>query len=371
MYDLTVILPTLNEEESIFSTIMKISKILELARIRGEILVVDDNSTDNTIPILKQLLIDNQYPLRFIVRMSNHGLSQSLVDGFQEAKADIILVTDADGQHQLEKIPELYQTIVNGYDIAIGSRYIEGGGIIGWPWYRKFMSWGATSLSRFFFPTITDSGSGFFVIRKSVALNAPLKPQGFRMAFEILGKGNWETVKEIPYTLNIRQNGKSKLKAGTVISYLKQVWSLFVFSLENKDSHGHKEIRRVLTFMAVGLSGVVVNLSLLYILTEYLDLFYAVSSAIGIEASILTNFALNDGVTFKDIKTKVSFIERLVAYHIVCIIGSGISFATLIILTEVLGIWYMLSGIIGILLAFIWNFSASRGLAWVESTEEI
>lgn len=365
MYDLTVILPTLNEDESIRGTVYKIMEIFISRHINGQIIVVDDDSTDKTQDILRDIYVSYEN-FEYIVRKENHGLSQSLADGFQAAEADIILVTDADGQHELSKIPELYQTIKEGYDIAIGSRYIDGGGIVGWPWYRKAMSWGATFLSRFFFPSITDSGSGFFAIKKSVVINSPLKPQGFRMAFEILGKGNWKTVKEIPYTLNIRKNGTSKLKFNAVLDYIKQLLSLFVYSLINHESHGYKEIFRLIMFATVGLTGIIVNVGVLFILTEYANIWYMWATCVGIELSIITNFILNDKITFWDLNSNLTTSQRLVLYHFVSIGGSIIILLTTIFLTERLHIWYVTASFIGIFLAFVWNFVMNRGVTWME-----
>jgi dolichol-phosphate mannosyltransferase len=369
MYDLTVIIPTLNEAETIEGTIEKVDTVLKTNHINGEILVVDDNSSmDTTIFILFDL--KRKYPnLRVIIRQRDHGLSQSLVEGFTQATTDIILTIDADGQHPPEKIPELYQAVLDGNDIAVGSRYmgVEGSGVKDWAYYRRVLSWGATVLARFFFPAVTDSGSGFFAFQKKVIKDAPLKPQGFRMLFEILGKGQWTTVKEIPYIFQVREKGVSKLTHKTVLAYLNQIRELLTYSLSHKESAGYKEIRRVLTFMVVGLSGILVNLGTLYLVTEWVGVFYVWSGLIGVEASILTNFVLNDLITFRDIpKKRFSVANRLIRYHLITIVGTVISISILVILTEWLGLWYILSGFIGLLVAFIWNFTLNRGKTWVE-----
>lgn len=367
MYDLTIIIPTLNEQDSITDSLTTIVEVLKKSNINGQILVVDDDSTDNTIPFVRER--QAWYPnIDYIVRKENHGLSQSLVDGFNHATTDIVMVIDADGQHPYETIPQVYQAIVDGNDIALGSRYlgVEGSECSGFSWHRKILSWGATVLARFFFPAITDSGSGFFAFRKAVIKDAPLKPQGFRMLFEILGKGHWNTVKEIPILFRVRKKGESKLTSKTVFDYIKQLWGLLTFSLTNKDSHGYAEIRRVIIFMLVGLSGVLVNLGVLYLVTEKAGLFYAWAGLIGIEASIITNFILNDTVTFSDIqKKRFSLGRRLVNYHAIALAGSAISYSLLLILTSA-GIWYIWSGLIGILVAFIWNFALNRSSTWVE-----
>jgi dolichol-phosphate mannosyltransferase len=368
MYDLTIIIPTINEEDSIQSTITKVLDILKKNQINGQILVVDDNSSDNTIPFVKEKQV--WYPnIDYIIRKENYGLSQSLVEGFGKASADIIMVIDADGQHPFEKIPEIYQAIIDGNDIALGSRYmgVEGSGFAGLAYHRRLISWGATVLSRFFFPAITDSGSGFFAFRKKVIKDAPLKPQGFRMLFEILGKGNWKTAKEIPIIFGIRKKGESKLTTKTIIDYLKQLGGLLDHSLTHTDSHGHAELNRLMTFMAVGVTGIFVNLTTLYLFTEWVGVFYIESGLIGVEASILSNFILNELITFKNITNKKhSLIQRVLAYHFICIGGSGISLIILILLTTVFGVWYLVSAAIGIGVAFLWNFTVNRGFTWVE-----
>lgn len=361
MPELTVIIPTLNEAENIRRIVNDVMHM-----VKGvEVLVMDDDSTDGTHAILKDLA--SIYPnFHYVIRLGNHGLSNSLVDGFQIATTNIIVVMDADGQHPPDKIESLYQTIIEGNDIAIASRYMPGGGVWYVPWYRKVLSWGATYLARLFFPTITDSGSGFFAFKKEVIKDAPLQPQGYRMLFEILGKGRWKTAKEIPYTLRVRKEGKSKLKASTVLSYLKQLWNLLVYSLTTPESTGYKEIFRVVMFMTVGITGVVVNVGTLYLLTEYANLWYMWSACIGVELSILTNFILNDRITFWDLPSKLHPLQRLALYHFVCVGGIIITILTMTILVESLHLWYIYGSIIGIGLAFLWNFSMSRGVAWRE-----
>jgi dolichol-phosphate mannosyltransferase len=225
------------------------------------------------------------------------------------------------------------------------------------------LSWGATFLARIFFPDIADSGSGFFAFRKEVIKNAPLKPQGFRMLFEILGKGNWKTAKEIPYTFGLRNQGTSKLSSKTVVAYLLQLWGLFTYSLENKTSHGHAELVRVLKFMGVGITGIFVNLSTMGLLT-WQGLYYPLSALIGIETSILTNFVLNDALTFSDLSPKLSKGHRLKLYHMISITGIILTFGVTVGLTEIYGIHYLISALVGIFAAFVWNFSANRGVTW-------
>lgn len=363
MKDLTVIIPTLNEAKNIRGTINEVMKYLPAG---GEVLVVDDNSSDATLYTLNDLVaIYNN--LHYVVRFSDYGLSNSLVEGFKIATTPVIMVLDADGQHPPEKIPLLYQAILDGNDIAIASRYVEGGGVIHVSQFRRLLSWGATFLARFFFPKVTDTGSGFFAFRKEVIKDAPLEPQGFRMLFEILGKGKWEKVKEIPYVLQIRKEGQSKLKGSTVVSYLKQVWGLLLYSLMNKESSGHKEIFHLLSFALVGATGICMNVGSTYMLTEYTNLWYMWSACIGVELSILTNFWLNEVITFRDLKNKLyQPLQRFALYHAICIGGILIMILTLTIFVEVLHVWYIWGSLTGVIFTFLWNFSVNRGITWSE-----
>jgi dolichol-phosphate mannosyltransferase len=364
MYDLTIIIPTFNEAKSIRKTITRVDEACRVAHINEEILIVDDDSNDGTQDIMRDLAAI--YPnVHLLIRVKDRGLSKSLADGFTYASSEIIMVMDSDGQHPPDKIKKLYDLVNNReFDISIASRYIEGGGVGEIPLYRKILSWGATYLARFFFPDITDSGSGFFALRKKVIMGAPLEPRGFRMLFEILGKGYWSRAKEIPYTLETRQDGMSKLKASTIVDYLKQLWNLFTYSVTNKNSKGHAEIKRVITFAIIGLSGIVVNIGLLYWLTEYQHWWYLYSFIVGIEASIVTNFILNDYITFSDVTTKNDMLTRFITYNIVCLGGIGIMTATTVFLVEIMHVWYIAGSMVGILLAFAWNFGLSRGSAW-------
>ena len=365
-YDLTVIIPTLNEVDTIKGTVLRVLSELERAGINGQVIVVDDYSIDGTIRVIDDLIPHMQGHLDIIVRRGNHGLSQSVFDGFLGAESEIFVVIDADGQHPANKIPLLYQKIVEGNDIAIGSRYIDGGEAQKTGMFRWILSSGATFIARVFFPGITDPGSGFFAVRRKVVMGAPLKPRGFRMLFEILGKGNWEKVIEVPYKVRDRVRGESKLRRQTIIDHIEQLWDLMKFSSKHPESHVYHEFHRMINFLFVGFVGVFINLGLLYALTES-GIYYVFAGLIAIEMSIISNFFLNDSFVFDDIIiTENTRIKRFVMYHIVSIVGIIINLSSMIIFTEWFGIYYLLSSLIGIIIAFSWNFIVNRRYTWQE-----
>jgi dolichol-phosphate mannosyltransferase len=245
MYDLTVIIPTFNEEANIRNIVMAVDAVFHEHSIHGQVLVADDNSSDATISIVNDLKRTHGN-VEILVRMEDHGLSQSVADGFIHASSEVFIVIDADFSHPPVMIPRIFQEIRNGNDIVICSRYMEGGGIKEWPLKRKVISFGATVLGRMMFPTITDPVSGFFAVRKSVVSGAPLKPRGYKILLEILGKGTWQNASEIPFEFVDREVGSSKLKAKTILEYARQVLDIFVFSLFHRDNPAAREWKRAL-----------------------------------------------------------------------------------------------------------------------------
>jgi len=363
--DLTVIIPTFNEEQNIGAMVEALQKVFRFSGIEGEILVVDDSSSDRTIAIVRELA-ERYSNLRLIVRESDHGLSQSVAEGFAHAGGAIIQVIDADLSHPPELIPEFFRAVREGADIVVGSRYMEGGAIGEWPLKRRIISLGATALGRILFPDITDPVSGFFALRREVVEDAPLKPRGYKILMEVLGKGRWENAREIPFTFRDRQEGESKLRLRTMIDYLLQVLDICVFSITHRGSPVWQEWRKMLKFSAVGISGIFVNMGLLYILTDIVGIYYLSSALVAIEISIINNFCWNDLWTFRS-RRELRFgrrLHRFLSFQMVSIGGLLINMAVLYLLTDVAGIYYLVSNLCGIFAAFIWNYFTNRHITW-------
>ena len=364
MYDLTVIIPTFKEEANIRNIITEVDAVFKRNNLNGEILVVDDNSPDNTISIVNEIK-KTKANVNIIIRTKDHGLSQSVAEGFSHVSSDIMLVIDADLSHPPALIPLMYQEIIGGNDIVIGSRYMDGGGIKKWPIKRRVISLGATFLGRLLFPDVSDPVSGFFAIRKSVVANATLKPRGYKILLEVLGKGIWEKDKEIPFEFVDREIGSSKLKLKTIIDYAHQVIDITLFSFLHHESAAWREWKRVFKFGLVGLSGIVVNVGILQLLllagiSGYIALFFAIAVA------ILNNFIWNDLWTFRSSPQRqvTSIWQRLWLFYTVSAGGAIINYAIAVLLTQFIGMNIILSDIIGILIGFGWNFLINRRFTW-------
>lgn len=232
MKDFTLIIPTFNEKENISKIIPLASKeIKKIPKIKFEILVMDDNSPDGTAEQAKKL--SKKYPVKVIVRKKDKGLSQAVVEGFKKAEGKVIGVIDADLSHPVEKIPAMLKPLLEGKtDISIGSRYTKGGAIENWPLKRRIISIGATLLARPL-TSVKDPVSGYIFMQKEVIKNAELNPTGFKITLEILVKGTYSKVREIPISFKDRAEGESKMDKKQIVLYIKHLLLLYSWKIKS------------------------------------------------------------------------------------------------------------------------------------------
>jgi dolichol-phosphate mannosyltransferase len=216
---LSIIVPTYNEAENIPELLNRIEGTL-----RGEsfeIIVVDDNSRDGTADLVEEL--GEKYGnVRVLRRPGRLGLGSAVVDGVEVADGDMIAVMDADLQHPPELLPRMLEKADEGSDVVVASRYVKGGGVERWGVLRRLISLGAISLAHLLFPrtrAVKDPVSGFFLFRKSVVDGVRLNPLGFKILIEILVKGEYHKVAEVPYIFRSRRKGRSKLDLREIFNY--------------------------------------------------------------------------------------------------------------------------------------------------------
>ncbi len=222
--ELTVVVPTFNERENLPALADTLFPALGMAGIRGELLVVDDDSPDGTAEAA--LALAGRLPVRVLVRRGRTGLSSAVLEGVRAAAAPVVCVMDADLSHPPEAVPLLYFEVVTGADIAVGSRLVGGGGVEGWPLGRRLISKGATLLARPLTP-VSDPMSGFFCFRRSLLVGARLEPEGYKILLEILARCDIARAVEVPYTFRDRRAGKSKLSGRVMRQYLSHLLRLY------------------------------------------------------------------------------------------------------------------------------------------------
>ncbi len=226
----TIVVPTYNEAGGIERLIHALDGVMTQANLDGEIIVVDDNSPDGTGRIVDDLAA--RYAVRCLHRPGKLGLSSGVIEGWKFARPDsqALGAMDADFSHDVSILPAMVRALDNGYGLAVGSRYVKGGGIANWPWQRVLTSRVACSLAAPL-TRIKDVTSGYFLVDRKAIEEVDLDPIGFKIGLEVIAKGHYGKAKEIPYVFTDRVVGESKLNQKEIVNYLKQLRKLYVARL--------------------------------------------------------------------------------------------------------------------------------------------
>ena len=191
-----------------------------LAVSTWELIIVDDGSPDGTADLAESYA--DVHPVRVVRRPGKAGLASAVLAGFAQARGDAVVVMDADLSHPPEAVPRLALAIEQGADLAVGSRYVAGGGTEDWPLKRRVVSRAACLIGNVLVP-IRDCTSGFFAIRRSALDGVTLNPIGFKIGFEVMARAHYKKAVEIPYVFRDRELGKSKFGRREVMQYLVQL----------------------------------------------------------------------------------------------------------------------------------------------------
>ncbi|WP_417381473.1 glycosyltransferase [Gimesia sp.] len=357
MLQLSIIIPTYCEAENLTVLIPRVNQALTAASLDAEIIVVDDDSPDETIQVCQTLA--EKFPLRLITRKDERGLSTAVIAGLEAATGEILLVMDADLSHPPENIPELVSALNQPQaDFVIGSRYVEGGSTDqSWGWFRKWNSRVATWLSRPF-TSARDPLAGFFAIKRQTYRKARqiLNPVGYKIGLELIVKCRCRNVVEIPIDFADRVSGTSKLSFKEQLRYLKHLKRLFDFKFQN--------YAYFIQFALIGLTGVFVNLQMLSLLSNWIS--SPVAVALAIWSSMSTNFLLNRNITFSYAKHAPIFKQYL-TYCGSCLTGAIFNWLTTMTLSQSFQFFekrILLAAFIGILVGMGFNFLLCRYLVF-------
>lgn len=226
-FSLTV--PTFNERDNLPLLVRRVDRGLSEKGIDYEVVVVDDSSPDGTWKVALDLA--RHFNVRVIRRREKNGLSSAILTGFRHSRGRILGVMDADLQHPPELLPCLVEKVQNGTDIAIASRWVDGGRVLGWGRLRRLVSKGAESLARLMVSSVRrvhDPLSGFFVMKREVLNGGIDHPMGYKILLDILVHTQGSVISEVPYTFHNRRNGESKLSAGEYFTYIKHLLMLSI-----------------------------------------------------------------------------------------------------------------------------------------------
>jgi dolichol-phosphate mannosyltransferase len=227
-----VVLPSYNEGPNLGPLFAGIDACTGNARLRYEIVLVDDGSSDITADVLDECR--GKYPLTVVQHQRNRGLAETVRDGLLEAlqradDADVIVTMDADGTHIPGVILGMMTLIDGGCDVVVASRFRRGATVCGVPFYRQVLSVGASWLCRVLFPTrgVRDFTCGYRAIRASVLRQALQKygeqlfdEQGFSCTMDLLLKLRRMKIVFGETPINLRydlKEGESKMHVSSTI----------------------------------------------------------------------------------------------------------------------------------------------------------
>jgi len=288
----TIVSPTYNEAENVPRLVHDVATVL--SGIDYELLIVDDDSPDRTWAVAQELATQNPR-IRVLRRTTDRGLSPAVIEGFLSSSSDYVGVIDADLQHDPAILPQMIAALDSGAEIAVGSRYVEGGGTGTWNAARRFQSWVATKLAQTFLGLeLTDPMSGYFILRRDDfnRIHKQLDPSGFKILLEIIARLPLSRLEEVPYTFRTRVAGQSKLSSKVVLQYLGQLWRL--------SSVSRYMSVRFIKFALVGASGTIVNLCAFLAFARLFGLRDWRISALATLFANLTNYIFNNAWTFVD-----------------------------------------------------------------------
>ena len=357
---LSVVVPTYNEAGNIEALVSRLCEVLDRKLAGGyELILVDDDSPDRTWEKAAQL--SSRFPaLQVIRRQGEKGLSSAVIRGWQAARGAVLAVIDADLQHPPEVLEKLWDAITDGADVAVASRHTGEGGVGDWSRLRRALSHGARMLGWCVLPSVvgrvSDPMSGFFLVRRAAIAGVEMRPIGYKILLEVLGRGHVGHIAEVGYVFQERTAGESKVSWRSYLEYLAHLVRLRFARLPT----------RFLKYALVGLTGVAVDMGTLALLSGAIGLMFA--KTIASEAAIANNFLWNDVWTFRDVARRqgagAARLTRFIKYNAICSAGIVLSVALLKVQVDWLGLNPYLANAIAIVAVTLWNFGLSKTFGW-------
>jgi dolichol-phosphate mannosyltransferase len=332
-----IVIPTYNEKENIVLLLEALFRVFAEMPHDMNILVADGNSPDGTAEAVRDAM--RRHPGVDLIAGEKKGLGAAYIGGMRHALtalgADVVMEMDADFSHAPEDVPRLLREIEGGADFVIGSRYVSGGAIpAGWSFFRRMNSrWGNVLARRIAgIGRVRDCTAGFRAIRAELLRRidlSDLKVSGYAFQVALLHKAILERARivEVPVVFTDRVRGETKLGPSDIVEFVRNVaWIRFDSS------------RILLRFLAVGASGVAVNLAAFTALLR-LGMDRRLASPVAIELSILTNFLLNRRWTFAHRASGGSTRVKGLKFNAVSFVSLGVSYSVFLLLSALFPAW--------------------------------
>lgn len=361
---LSIIVPTKNEAGNIAPLLKRVKQAT--SAFSTEVIFVDD-STDETPQVIQELS-EHYRPVETTVfvrppECRQDGLGGAVLEGFRLARAPWVCVMDGDLQHPPELIPHLLEQAQSANaDLAIASRRATESDAKALGPMRTAISRGLDLFARLLFPIqlgrVSDPLTGFFLVRREAMNLDQLRPRGFKILLEMLVRFPGLKVVEVPFHFGTRETGHSKAGMREGLTYLSQLWQM---------RFGNEHYGRLLSFLLVGASGVVINSLLLAVATEWLSLHYLISAAVATIGSTIWNFILTEVWVFQNRPTAQERPLRFTLFFLMNVGALALRGPIMYTLTSGLGIHYLLSNLISLAAVMLIRFAFADKLIWSEA----
>ena len=355
---LTVVLPAYNERENVDFLVNALHQADHEHQIK-RIIYVDDDSPDLTSEHIKS----SQYPIDVLCihRIGRQGLSSAVVEGILLADTKYVAVMDADGQHAPADLMQMLAlAIKEGDQLVIGSRFRDQASVETHVGLRSLLSKVGNRLANHVLRRqLSDPLTGFFLMERNLftSISHQVRGAGFKILVDVIYNLRDKNIKiaETQIQFQERMHGESKLDSGVMIEFVDQMIGLFV---------GKIYPEKFIGFLAVGVFGMCVHFTVLYITLFILALDFTFAQTGATLVAMVANFALNNLLTFRRNRLKgFEWLKGLIYFIMVCSLGAIANVGVAGYIFKLDNIWW-LSGLAGIVVGTVFNFTLSKYFVW-------
>jgi glycosyltransferase involved in cell wall biosynthesis len=366
---LSIVIPVFNEKKTIRQILKAVEKAPLFPRMRREIIIVDDGSSDGTRTILKNIQKPN---VKIFYHHFNKGKGAALRTGFKKCTGDIIIVQDADLEYNPKEYKNLLAPIIQGKaDVVYGSRF-EGSGphriLYFWHFFaNRFLTLFSNMFSDL---NLTDMETCYKVFKKDVLKKITIEENRFGFEPEITAKiAHLAREEKIAiYEVGISYYGRT-YKEGKKLG-AKDAFRAFLCILKYNDSLLARMIKYGLNGLLVAISQLITIVFLVKYLGLETKLWQNISYAISIEVSILVGFVLHAFLTWNyQFKKRKEIGQKLFSFHLV----TGASFIIrqiLFYLLSSIDVNYLINTFIGIAVAIVLNFLGYDKIVFLKNNQK-
>jgi dolichol-phosphate mannosyltransferase len=355
----SVIIPTRNEEGNVAPLVAELERVMPDVTL--EIIFVDD-SDDGTPQEVARVATTSTRTVRLVHRTGDErvgGLGGAVVAGLAVARGPWACIMDGDLQHPpavLERMLECAQT--SDAQLVVASRFCADGQVGAFALTRRLLSNASSAVAHLTFPhrlrRVSDPMSGFFLVRREAIDLSRLRPRGFKILLEILVQTPGLRRAEVPFVFGERRHGESKAGLREGLRFLAQLWGLRSAAMRGP----------VGRFGLVGLTGLLVNTIALFVLADLIGLWYVAAALVATQISTAWNFALTEGWVFRGRAGRHAPLSRAGIFFAINNLALLLRIPVLYGLTTGLGVHYLASNIITLVLLFAVRFTLADRWLW-------